>query len=113
MRKIEIQAPIFTNAKLFSEISGRSVKEIRHLCQTQVIPNEKSGRDYRIDTEESLRVLKERASDFTGHKYEMVAMRRPPKVPKLSTRNSARSGKKDAFLEKLAELITTDNGASA
>lgn len=101
--------PAFANAKNFAVISGRSVAEVRQLCKAQIIPNEKSGRDYRIDVETSIAVLKSRAENYAGHKLVCISVEPRPSKPKK--RNSTSF---DDKLKKLArgyvrEPISTPN----
>lgn len=93
----------FANAKNFAAVCGRSVAEIRQLCKLQVIPNEKSGRDYLIDTDAAMKVLKERAANFTGHKYEFTPK---PKETKVISISKVKPAKKTGnnFLDMLNQL---------
>lgn len=93
----------FANAKTFAASCGRSVAEIRQLCKLQIIPNEKSGRDYIIDTDAAMKVLKERAANFAGHKFEFKPK---PVEPKVISIRKPKVAKKTGnnFLDMLNQL---------
>jgi len=96
----------FTNAKNFAVISGRSVAEIRQMCKLQVIPNEKSGRDYLIDIDAAMEILKKRAANFEGHQFEFTP--KPPKSEQVTmpthSRKKTRKKTGSGFLDMLNQL---------
>lgn len=72
--------PAFSYPSKFAEISGLSVKEIRTLCQRQVIPNERTKRGFRIDVKGALAALQSRAAEFTGHAHQAQRIKSTPIV---------------------------------
>lgn len=63
------RTPAFAYPRKFAEISGLSAKEVRRLCQQQVIPNERTKGGFRIDVDGALAALRERAAAFSGHNH--------------------------------------------
>jgi len=76
--------PVFAYPNKFSEISGLSAKEIRSLCQQQIIPNERTNRGFRIDVKGALAALQNRAAEFMGHVYKAKRVNAPfvPQQPR-------------------------------
>lgn len=97
-----MEHPLFTNAKQFAAITGRSTYEIRDLCRKQLIPSEWVGKGYRIDTEAALDVLKKRAASFEGHKYDFTATKRLYDCRRTNRR--AKQSEAEAFLADLDAL---------
>lgn len=89
---------LFANAKKFAQITGRPIENIRELCRLQQIPCERTGKEYSIDIEAAIAVLKQRAADFEGHKYDFTVTKRP------EYSRAKRAGKKKSEENFLADL---------